>query len=91
MEWCASSGAQIDLLFDRNDDAITLCEIKYADKPFVIDKTTAKAIANKADVFLSQTKTKKQLFTVLITTCGLKANLWSEDIVDAEVTLEDLF
>ena len=32
-------GAQIDLLFERNDDALTICEIKFTDKPFKIDKT----------------------------------------------------
>ena len=37
-----SGGAQIDLLFDRLDDAITICEIKYSEKPFVINKQYAK-------------------------------------------------
>ncbi len=31
-------GAQIDLLFDRPDDAITICEIKQTDTPFMIFK-----------------------------------------------------
>src|SRR5262249_38225205 len=31
-------GAQIDLLFDRDDDSITICEIKYTQEPFSIDK-----------------------------------------------------
>jgi len=31
-------GAQIDLVFDREDGCVTLCEIKYSDKPFVMTK-----------------------------------------------------
>lgn len=55
-------GCQIDLLFDRLDGAITLCEIKHNEKPFVIDKTYAQEILQKIEVFRTQTKTKKQLF-----------------------------
>ena len=40
-------GAQVDLLIDRNDDAITICEIKYTDEPFVINKTYALQLQNK--------------------------------------------
>ena len=59
-------GAQIDLLFDRDDNAISLCEIKYTDKPFVIDKQYAKMLLNKKLVFEKRTKTNKQIFIVMI-------------------------
>jgi hypothetical protein len=85
-----SNGAQIDLLFDRTDDAITLCEIKYSDKPFLIDKAYAKVLENKKEVFIEQTKTKKQLFIAMISANGIQPSLYSE-IVDQCVTLEDLF
>ena len=45
------NGAQIDLLFDRRDDSITLCEIKYTSKPFLIDKAYAQNIENKIQIF----------------------------------------
>jgi len=88
----AKSGAQIDLLFDRADDAITLCEIKYLDhNQFKIDKDYAKNLINKIDIFKSETHTKKQIFLALITTFGLTANLYAEDLIQHIVTLEDLF
>jgi len=84
-------GAQIDLLFDRLDGAITLCEIKYSDKPFAIDKSYAQKILKKMEVFRKQTKTKKQLFFSMITTRGLKPTMYSEELISSEAILDDLF
>lgn len=84
-------GAQIDLLIDRNDDAITLCEIKYTDKAFVIDKSYAQALQNKIDVFKEVTKTKKQLFLVMIASQGITENKYSTLLVDGAVILNDMF
>lgn len=52
------TGARIDLLFDRMDDAITICEIKYSEQPFIIDKEYAKNLRNKCAVFSKITHTK---------------------------------
>ena len=83
-------GAQIDLLFDRNDDAITICEIKYSDKLFVLDKKYAKNLINKKQVFIKKSRTKKQIFIAMIVVKGLKNNLYSEDLISDVVTLNDL-
>ena len=84
-------GAQIDLLFDRQDDCITLCEIKHSNKPFVIDKAYAKVLAQKKTVFKTQTRTKKHLFMILIAANGIKDNTYSNECIDGVVSLEDLF
>ncbi len=83
-------GAQIDMLIDRFDNTINVCEIKFSNEPFVIDKTYAKNLSKKIDVFEETTKTKKQIFLTMITTFGAKKNMYSEDLVDSEVTLDDL-
>lgn len=85
------NGAQIDLLIDRADNAITLCEIKYSSQFFLIDKSEGKNIMNKLDVFQRQSQTKKQIFVALITTEGLKKNLWSDELIHHQVILKDLF
>ena len=85
------NGAQIDLVFDRNDDAITLCEIKYTDQPFTIDKRYAAILNNKIETFKKQTKTKKQIFLAIISANGLTKNMYSEEMISGVVTLEDLF
>lgn len=84
-------GAQIDLLFDREDDAITLCEIKHTSSKLIIDKPLAKQLLQKIQVFEEQTKTKKAIFLALITTHGIKPNVWSEDLISHVVELSDLF
>lgn len=86
------TGAQIDLLFDRSDNAITLCEIKYSTKPFVIDKNYARVLINKLEIFSKQVNSSKQLFLAMITTEGLHTNIWSKKLVNGGVvTLEQLF
>jgi AAA+ ATPase superfamily predicted ATPase len=84
-------GAQIDLLFDRQDDAITLCEIKYSDKPFVLSKEYVEILHRKMQVFKEQTRTKKQLFTALVAANGLQNNPYVNALTNNVVTLEDFF
>ncbi len=82
---------QIDHLFDRLDNTITICEIKCSENPFSIDKSYAQALLKKMEIFRKQSKTKKQLFLAMITTMGLKPTMYSEEIVTNQVVLEDLF
>jgi len=89
-------GAQIDLLIDREDDAMTLCEIKYCDKTFVIDRTYAVVLDRKIEVVErnypnKRNPTRKQIFLAMITTSGVKQNLYAEGLVDNEIVLDDLF
>lgn len=85
------SGAQIDLLFDRPDGAITICEIKHSDRPFLIDKDYAQVIERKIEIYEQQTKTGKQIFFAIIASNGLKPNKYSENFDTQQVVLEDLF
>jgi hypothetical protein len=85
------SGAQIDLLFDRKDDAVTLCEIKYSDKPFIIDKTCYENLKRTIEVFKKMTRTKKQIFLAMITANDLKQNSYAKELIAAIVTLDAFF
>lgn len=58
-----AQGVQIDLLFDRSDDAITLCEIKYSKNAFLIDKECARELELKREIYHKQTRTRKQIFS----------------------------
>lgn len=84
-------GAQIDLLFDRNDDVVTICEIKYTVDPFIIDKQCAQILLNKTSIFKQQTRTSKQIFIAMISANGIKQTMYSEELINAVVTLDDLF
>lgn len=90
------NGAQIDLLFDREDEVITLCEIKYCEKFYAIEKSYAKSLEQKMEVVTKnypnrKNPTKKQIYLAMITSFGIKQNMYSEDLVHNEVTLNDLF
>lgn len=84
-------GAQIDLLFDRPDDAITLCEIKYTNKAFVIDKPYAERLKKKIEVFRGHTKTDKQLLLAFVSAHGVKDNTYYQELISGICTLKDLF
>lgn len=84
-------GAQIDLLFDRPDDSITICEIKNTDQPFTIKKEYAKRLETKLKVFQMQTQTKKQVFLAFISASGIQRNQYSEKLLSNVVILDDFF
>ncbi len=84
-------GVQIDLLFDREDGAVTLCEIKYNNNKFTISKKYAYEIMHKIQIYNEQFPSTQQIFFAMITFGGLKQNSWTEDLVDQEVKLKDLF
>lgn len=83
-------GAQIDLLIDRSDHIINLCEIKFSTQEYGIDKEYDQALRNKIHAFLSATKTKKTIQTTMITTYGVRQNQYS-NLINSQVTLDDLF
>ncbi|MBC7874324.1 MAG: AAA family ATPase, partial [Ferruginibacter sp.] len=84
-------GAQIDLLLDRQDRCINICEMKFATGVFAIDKKYAKELEKKSTIFRETTATKKTLFLTMITTYGSKKNAYHTGGVQAEVVMDDLF
>ena len=86
----AGEGTQIDLLIDRRDRVINLCEIKFAIKPYEIKKDYDLALRNKVETFREETKTNKTIQTTMITTYGVKNNMYSNYIA-SEVSMDDLF
>ena len=83
-------GAQIDLLIDRRDHVINICEIKFSDKQFEINKDYQEVLRNKIAAFRDMTETSKSLQLTMITTYGIKQNKYS-NLVGSQVVLDDLF
>ena len=83
-------GTQIDLLIDRRDQVIDLCEIKYSTKEYSVTNEYDERLRARKETFRAVTNTRKTLHTVLITTYGVAKNKYSANIHDI-VTLEDLF
>lgn len=86
-EW---QGGQIDLLIDRKDSVINLCEMKYSDGMFTITKAYDKLITNRRESFRHVTNTRKALYLTLVTTEGVTRNSYWNNI-QSEVIVDDLF
>ncbi len=84
-------GAQVDLLFDRRDGVINLCELKFSAEPFTVTKQYARELKEKLSLFEEHTKTKKRVILTLVAPFGLKPNTWSEDLIDRVVEGKALF
>lgn len=83
-------GAQIDMLIDRADNTVNLCEMKFSKKEFLIDKEYSHILQNKIERFQELTNYKKTILLTMITTHGIEHNgYWS--MVQNEVTGDDLF
>jgi uncharacterized protein len=85
------TGAQVDLLLDRADHCINLCEMKFSGEEFVINKKYATEIDNKVKVFKEQAKTRKTIFPTMITTYGTRHNDYYTGRILGEVVMDDLF
>jgi hypothetical protein len=85
------SGAQIDLVIDRRDQVINLCEMKFFINPFVIDKKYADVLRNKIGLFKQETGTRKSVFLTMVTTFGIEGNRYSGGLVQNDLTMDVLF
>lgn len=83
-------GFQVDLIIDRKDDSINLCEIKFHNAPFSIDKKYYQELLKKREQFIAYVGTMKQVFLTFITNHTLVNNTYASEIVDARLQLEDL-
>ena len=83
-------GAQIDLLIDRRDDVINLCEMKCTDKAYEITADYRENLLNKAASFVEEIKTEKSVHITLISSNGCKRNEYS-DVIQNVIEPDSLF
>lgn len=83
-------GAQIDLLIDRRDRVINICEAKFSLLKYTISEEYEEKLRKKMSVFRELTETNSALHLTMITTYGVKPNIHS-GIVQSQVTMDDLF
>jgi hypothetical protein len=86
----ADEGAQIDLVIDRADRSVNLCEMKFSESEFVIDKAYARELERKRDVFRRVTGTTKAVFLTIVTTFGLRSNEHAQRLGVQVVTMDAL-
>ncbi|MEO6978017.1 MAG: ATP-binding protein, partial [Mucilaginibacter sp.] len=84
-------GTQIDILINRADKCINICEIKFASDAFEVTKSYAKELDSKLKIFQAQTKTKKALFITMVTTYGIKNQNSYPGLIQNEIAMDVLF
>ena len=83
-------GAQIDMIIERADRMIHLCEMKFSRSAYNISADYEKRLRERMWLFDLKTKNKKPLVHTFITTFGLGVGK-HHNIVHSEVTMDDLF
>ncbi|MBQ8502258.1 MAG: ATP-binding protein [Bacteroides sp.] len=83
-------GIQIDLLIDRNDQVINLCEMKFSKAEYAITKNYDMSLRQKLEVFRMATNCKKSIHLTMVTTYGLTDNVYAE-IVQNSIVMDNLF
>jgi uncharacterized protein len=86
-----SKGTQIDLVIDRQDNCINLCEMKFSLSEFTIDKKYAEELQLKKHIFMAQTQVKKSVFISMLTTFGVKNNGHFLSSAQNQFTMDILF
>ncbi len=84
-----NQGYQIDLLIDRSDGVINICELKFYEKAFAIDKKYAQQLQHRLSHFESQLKKKKSVQLTFITANGMVVNEYAKQLIDKQLLLTD--
>lgn len=83
-------GAQIDIIIDRADNTINLCEVKYCEHEYQLDKEEYFKICHRLEAFEEETQTQSTLMPTMITTFGLAKGMYNDQIT-VKLTMDDLF
>lgn len=87
--WTGKS-AQIDLLIDRSDNVINICEMKYCKSKYALGADEIEKMQHRVDTFVSETCTRKSINLTMVTSYGLTADSDTSSI-QIQVTMDDLF
>ncbi|MBR6180753.1 MAG: ATP-binding protein [Prevotella sp.] len=86
----SNAGTQIDLVIERADRVINLCEMKFSQEPFRITKEYEEKLRQRMAIFKEESKTKKSLVITMVTTYGILPGIHT-GIVQNEIMMNDLF
>lgn len=81
---------QIDLLIERKDNVVNMCEMKFYSEDFCVDKSYHITLVHRTNTLVEHLNRKTSIHSTLITTYGLVYNEYSGDFTHV-VTLDDLF
>ncbi len=83
--------AQIDMIIDRADGCINICEMKFYNSAFAITPSYARNLERKVLEFKSIYQIRKTYFITFITTYGLKDNMYKTSMAEHSLTMDNFF
>lgn len=83
--------AQIDLLIDRDDSVMNLCELKFYNGSYTISKKYYQELKNKIVALQREISSKKNIYLTMISTYGVKENEYSKELMQSELDMDCLF
>lgn len=86
-----TDGAQVDLVIQRSDNWVNLCEMKFHGSPVKIGKNEADNLRNKVAKFKEDTQTRDVVVITLITTFGVEENEFAQEIIENDFKMDILF
>ena len=83
-------GAQIDLIIERADHVVNLCEMKWTETPYAIEKSYYEQLQQKIAAFRTVTGYRHAIHLTLVSSCGVTPNKY-KSVVQSEICLKQLF
>lgn len=84
-------GSQIDFIIERNDNIIHLCEVKFSNDSYYINKAYCEKLRLRRSIFTQLSRTKKVVQQLFISTYGAIDNTYFQQEIDNEITMDQLF
>jgi AAA+ ATPase superfamily predicted ATPase len=81
---------QIDLVIERSDKALNLCEMKYTGEPYEMSASEVEKLKTRKTGALANIKRNVQVFITLVTLFPAKKNKYYLSIIDNEINLVNL-
>ena len=86
----STPAAQIDIIIERADKIVNVCEVKYCQEEYDLDKEEYEKINRRKNAFIKETSLRHTPWLTMITTEGIAKGKYAE-MIQSQVTLEDLF
>lgn len=84
------SGTQIDMIIERKDNIVNMCEIKFYGTEVTVDKKYDQVLRNRKELLARELSAKTAIHSTLITTFGLKYNEYSSSFTNV-IEMDALF
>ena len=86
----STPAAQIDIIIERADKIVNICEVKYSQDEYNLNKEEYDKICKRKNVFIQETGLRHAPWITMITTEGVAQGKYSE-MIQSQVRLDELF